>query len=229
MRMRSRIALALLSTAAFAGCETRPSTGVAGSSTASVRLANATGASLDVVTGSSVSTSNGNLGFGAHSSCIGVDPTTPNLTVRTTGTTTALPGFSLSLATGGKYIVIAYLDAAGATQFATFSTTEFVPNAGQSGLRVFNAATGTNFDVYVTAPGAALGVSSAINVSFPGSTNFLGVTGGTVQVRLTTSGSQTVVLDAGNQTLATGQNYFLVIAPPAIGTSQLRSFLVTAC
>ena len=229
MKVRTRLALTLLSTAALAACESRPSTGVAGGSTASVRFVNATGATLDVVSGSSVSANNGNLGFGTHSTCLGVDATTPNLTVRASGTTTALPGFSLSLATGGRYIVIAYLDRAGTTQFTTFSTTDFVPVSGQSGLRVFDAATGTSFDVYVTAPGADLGVSSAINLSFAGSTNFLGVNGGTVQVRLTPPSSQTVVLDAGNQTLAAGQDYILVIAPAATFTTTLRSFLVTAC
>ena len=37
-------------------------------------------------------------------------------------------------------------------------------------------------------------------------------------MRLTPPGSQTVVLDAGNQTLAAGQNYILVVAPPETGT-----------
>jgi len=230
MRVRTRLAIALLSTVVLAACETRTSTGVAGGSSATVRLVNATGASLDVVSGSSVSANNGNLGFGAHSSCIGVDATNPNLTVRTTGTTTSLSGFSLSLATGGKYIVIAYVDGAGTTQFATFTTTDFVPSSGQSGLRVFDAATGTaTFDVHLTAPGDTLGVASAINLAFASSTNFLGVAGGTVQVRLTTSGSRTVVLDAGNQSLTAAQNYILVIGPPASGTTVLRSFLATAC
>jgi len=50
-----------------------------------------------------------------------------------------------------------------------------------------------------------------------------------VQVRLTTSGSRTVVLDAGNQSLTAAQNYILVIGPPASGTTVLRSFLATAC
>jgi hypothetical protein len=39
----------------------------------------------------------------------------------------------------------------------------------------------------------------------------------------------TVLLDLGAQTLVAGQNATLVIAPPAIGSTTLRAFLVPAC
>ncbi|MDQ2665760.1 MAG: DUF4397 domain-containing protein [Gemmatimonadota bacterium] len=230
MKVGTRIARIVLSTVALAACETRPSTGIAGGSTATLRFINATATNIDVVSGSSVLTNNGNLGFGEHSSCVGLDAANPNVSVRATGTTTALTGFSPTVAVGGKYLVIAYRDAAGTTQFANFTSNGFTPNSGQSGLRVFDAATGSNnFDVYLTAPGAALSVASATNLSFANSTSFFGVDASTVQLRLTTSGSQTVVFNAGSQTLTAGQDYILVIAPPVSGSSELRSFLVMAC
>lgn len=230
MFVPTRTVLVLLATAAFAACETRPSTGLAGGSTASVRFVNATPNSLDIATNGSVSASNRDIGSGASSGCIGVDAASANLTVRSTGTTTALPGFTPLFSATGRFIVVAYLDAAGTTQFATFASDTFTPTSGQGGLRVFDAARGTGtFDVYLSPPGAAPGTPSATNLSFGGGTSFFNVDPASTQVTLTTAGSRSAVFNAGVQSVTAGQNYILVIAPPATGSAGLRSFLVSAC
>ena len=221
----------VLCTAALAACDTGvTSTGYAGGAGATVRLVNATAASLDLAVSGSVAPGNGGLAFGAASICTPIEAGSPNLTVRATGTATALAGFSPAFAAANKYVVVAFADANGLTQFTTFATTTFTPASGQSGLKVVDAAPGTgNYDVYATLPGTALGPSSATNLSFGSSTNFFNVDPGTVQVRLTNAGTQTVVFTAGSQSLSAGRNYALVIGPPATGTSEFRSFLVLSC
>jgi hypothetical protein len=83
--------------------------------------------------------------------------------------------------------------------------------------------------VYVTAPGAALGTTSATGIGFGTTSGLINVAAGTQQIRFTTTGTQTVAINAGSLTFTAGQNAVLVIAPPAPGTTALRTFLVAAC
>ena len=230
MMVRTRAVMLALCTLALVACDTRPSTGVGGGVTATVRFVNATGTSLDVALNGSVGSANGNLGYGTSSSCISVDVSSSDMSIRATGTTTALPGFTPSFAAGERYIVVAYPDANGTPQFTTLQSTGFTPASGQGGLRVFDGAAGSSvFDVYVTTPGFTLGSPNATNLSFGSSTPFFNAEAGTQQVRLTNSGSQTVVFNAGSLTITAGHNSILVIAPAAPGSTVLRSFLVPAC
>src|SRR5206468_11212009 len=99
----------------------------------------------------------------------------------------------------------------------------FTPTTGQGGLRVFNATTGTTgFDVFVTAAGAALGTATVANVLTGTSSAFVSVPAGSPQIRLASTGSTTVLLDLGAQTVTAGQNATLVIAPPATGSTAPR-------
>src|SRR5207253_6142291 len=101
----------------------------------------------------------------------------------------------------------------------------------RAGLRTFNATSiATGFNVYVTAPGASL-VSATISNVLPGiaSAAFVSVPAGPSQVRLTATGSTTVLLDFGTQTFTAGQNAMLIIAPPAAGATAPRAFLLPAC
>lgn len=232
MRVPSTRRTALLFTAALAACDTQAtSTGyAAGGASAAVRVANATTASFDVASSGLVAPGNGGIVFGAASTCTATDAGAPDLTVRVSGTGTALAGFSPAFAAANRYIVIAYANGSGPTQFTTLATSAFTPVSGQAGLKVVDAAPGTGiFDVYVTPAGAALDSVRATNLSFGGNTNFFNVVAGTVQLRLTTGGTQTVVFTAGNESLSAGRNYVLVIGPPTTGTSALRSFLVAGC
>jgi hypothetical protein len=232
MQVRSlAIGMAMLPMLALAACDSDSSVGTVGTSNnATVRFINATSTSLDIANAGTVATGNGALSFGTASTCMIVDATNSNLAVRQTGTSTALTGFTPSFQAGGNYTVIAYPGVGGVAQFATVSNA-FTPSAGQGGLRVFNAAgAGTNYDVYVTAPGAALGTSNVNNVGFGAGSSYFNVSGTTAQqVRITNAGSQAVVLDVGNQTFTSGANTTLVIAPSIAGSVTPRAFLVQGC
>jgi len=195
---------------------------------ANIRLANATASALDFVQGTAALTGGSNLAFGTSSTCSSVNAATPNLSVRVNGTTTALPGFTPTLTAGTSYTVIAYPSGA-TTAFATL-TNIFTPTAGQAGLRVFNASGfPAAFDAFVTTSGAPLGTATVSNVLNAGNSAFVSVPAGSQQIRLTATGTTVVLLDMGSQTLTAGQNYTLVIAPPASGQTAPRAFLVAGC
>lgn len=227
---RSVRALALLLCVILAACGDTGSRmlGVAGSGEgATVRLVNATGISLDLATDGVVTTGNRNLAPGTSVGCFQVlDPSAPGLSVRQTGTTADLAGFSPIFTEGGSYTVIAYPGAAGVVQFATL-TNGFVLNggAGTSVLRVFDAAPNLGtVDVYVTAPGAALGTASALSLGNGSTSNFFVASSGANQLRLTTPLTTNVVFDSGTFTLDAGQSYTLIVsgATPS-------AFLITGC
>jgi hypothetical protein len=158
-----------------------------------------------------------------------VNAATPALSVTPGASTTPLTGFAPTLSAGHPFTFVALPGAAGAVQFATVE--QAIPAAGQAQLRAFNAtAQPTGFDVYVTPTGAALGAATIVNVGAgAASTSFVNVPVGPSQIRITATGSQTVLLDLGTQTFTAGQNSMLVVAPPASGASSLRAFLVPGC
>jgi hypothetical protein len=195
---------------------------------ANIRLANATASALDFVQGTAAVTGGSNLAFGTSSACASVNAATPNLSVRTTGTTTALPGYAPTLQAGTSFTSIAYPSGANVA-FATLTNT-FTPTAGQAGLRVFNGSgLPAAFDVFVTVSGGPLGTATLSNVLNAGNSAFVSVPSGSQQIRLTATGLTVVLLDMGAQTLTAGQNYTLVIAPPATGQTAPRAFLVVGC
>ena len=212
--------------------------GVAGGGTnpdslinARIRFVNATSTSFDVATGGNVATGNGPLGFAAASTCISTNAATPNVAVRIAGTTNVVPGFTTAYQSGVSYTVIAYTGANGATQFATIADT-YTPASGQTAFRAFNAGSASSsYDVYVTATNASLTTTPpTFSAATAGSNSgFIDVsTTSPQQVRVTTAGSKTVLLDLGNVAFVAGQGVTLVLAPPMTGTVP-RSFLVATC
>jgi len=196
---------------------------------ATVRFVNATGTNYDLALNGAVGTGNGNLGFGGGTSCLTLNAATPGLAIRNAGTTTTVSGFTPNFQAGGNYTVVAVPGPNNTTQFVTLSGTN-TPGSGQSGVRVLNAAQGFgNFDVYVTAPGGALGTANASNVGTGASSNWFNVGSGTNQVRFATAGTQNVAFNWGNQSFTAGQNATIVIAPPATGSTTLRAFTITGC
>jgi hypothetical protein len=68
------------------------------------------------------------------------------------------------------------------------------PAAGQARIRVVHGAPSVGaVDVYVTAPGAALGAPTLTNVPFKGFSGYLAVPAGTYQVRVTPTGVPAIV------------------------------------
>ena len=196
---------------------------------ATVRLVNASDSTLNLLQNAVALTGSTNLGFGTGSACSSVNAQTPALTV-TAGSSTALAGFAPTLTAGHSFSLVAYPITSAGVQFATLSN-EFTPSTGQTGLRVFNATSGTtSYDVYVTAAGAPLAAPTVSNVTVGGSGSaFVSVPAGTQEIRVTTAGSTSVLVDLTSQTLNAGQNITVVIAPPAKGTTTLRAFLAAGC
>jgi hypothetical protein len=228
MQHRLLVTLSLLSLGTLAACGDDDSTGIVGNAT--VRFANATNSSVDIVTGSTVATGNGAIVFGASGTCTVVDALQPDVDIRLAGTTNSLSAtFHPTLTVGNSYVIVAYPGFSGITQFATISTS-LAPAAGQAGLRVVNLAAGSGaFDVFVSAPGAALGTASATGIGFGVTSGLINVTPGSQLIRLTNTGTQTVAINAGNQTFTAGQTTVLIVAPPATGTTALRNFIATGC
>ena len=196
---------------------------------ATVRLVNATASALNLLQNGAALTGASNLAFGASSACSSVSASTPALSVTQAGSATALAGFAPTLTAGNSFNIVAFPGAGGAVQFITLGNA-FTPATSQTGLRVFNATTGTTgLDVFVTASGAALGTATVSNVLPGAASAFVSVPAGSSQIRLTSTGATTVLLDLGSQTLPAVQNMTLIIAPPAAGSTVPQAFLVAGC
>ena len=199
--------------------------------TASVQFVNASGQSLDFLQNNQFLTSGQNVGFGAASSCAtNVSTSSPNLLVRNTGSSTNIAGFSPNFIGGGRYTVVV-TGTPGNLQFTTLQNTYPSLSSSQAGLRIINTSGLTGgYDVFVTAPGAALpATSNASNVTTGNSSNFFVIPSGTQQIRFTTTGSQTVTLSPDNMTLTAGRNYVGVLAAPLAGQTTPRFFLTQLC
>jgi uncharacterized protein DUF4382 len=194
-----------------------------------VRLANATDNPLTLLENGAALAGAASIAFGASSACSSVNAATPALTITQGSSNTPVAGFATTLAAGHPFTFVAYPGAGGVAQFATIE--QAVPVAGQAQLTAFNAtAQATGFDVYVTPSGAALTTPTIANVGAGSSSgSFVTLPVGVSQVRITTAGGTTVLLDLGSQTFVSGQNAMLVIAPPASGSTTLRAFLVPGC
>ena len=204
-----------VSLAALAACGVGKLTSAqAGSgNAATVRFVNASGATLDLAAGGVVPPGNVGIAPGNGVGCFTVaDAAAPGLTVRQSGTSADLSGFAPQLVAGLRYTLVAYPAAAGSIQFVVVPAGALVA-AGRSALRVVQASSALGpVDVHITAPGAALGAPVAAGLGFGGVSATFDVAAGAQQVRLTNSGTTTVVFDAGPQTLATGVGYSLVVS-----------------
>jgi hypothetical protein len=196
---------------------------------ATVRLINATGTALNLLSNGTALTGGSNIAFGTASTCSSIPVTGSALTVTQAGSTTALTGFAPTLTAGSSTSYVAYTNATGGVSFATLGNS-YTPTSGQAGFRVFNATTATTgYDAFVTLLNAALGTATTTNVLSGTASSFTSVPAGSQQIRITSTGGTSVLLDLGAQTLTAGQNYTLVIAPPASGSTTPRAFLVQGC
>jgi len=226
MLQRSRAIAALLPLLILAGACDNNNDNVTGvGSTATVRFINATGTNIDVSNGGTIATGNGNLAFGTSSTCMTVNTTGTGLGFNQAGTSTAIPGFTQNFTANGNYTVVAYPSSTG-TQFLTINNTGSTPNAGQAGLRIVNATSGSG-NLVALGNGTALGTGTG--VGFGTSGTFMNVNAGSQAITFNTGTGTATVANAGNVTFTAGQNYTIIVAPPATGSTTLRTFVVTGC
>ena len=195
-----------------------------GPTNTTVRFINATNSSIDVRTGGAVGTGNGNIGFGGNSSCMTVNNSQPGIVFNQAGTNTAIAGFTPAFVAGGNYSVIAFTNGT-TTQFVTIDNAGFTPTAGQAGLRIFNAASGSG-NIVALANGTALGTAGVGVVT---ASPFINVTAGLQAITFNTGAGTATIANAGTLNFTAGQNYTLIVAPAAAGSTTLRTFLVSGC
>jgi hypothetical protein len=219
MSLRSLAAFAL-SCFTLAGCGAGSGLlGTAGNGdAATVRFVNASAATLDVATNGVVIPANAALAPGAGTACFAVaDPLAPGLSVRQAGSGTDLSGFVTTFANGGHYTLVAFPGVNGAVQFISLPNTS-LPAPDRSELRVLNASSGLGaVDVHVTPVGATLGTPNISGIAFGSATGTFDVAAGTMQVRLTSTGSTNVVFDAGSRLLDAGRSYTLIVSSATAG------------
>jgi hypothetical protein len=201
-------------------------------SSATVRVANATDLSIDVARGNaSLGAGNAALGFGRASTCISTASASPDVVVRASGSVTPLAILSTPLLVGRSYTVVAFTDATNAVQLVSVER-GFAPASGQAGLAVVNTTLGVAYDVFVTAPGASLaGVTPTVaNVGTGLASSVVNVDATSPQqLRIAQNGAAVADLDLGNETFVPGQSMTLVIAQPAGQSLAVRAFLVAEC
>ena len=221
MRYRGLAFLAALPLAVVVGCSdsTKPD------DAATVRFINATSTNIDVMNAGVVGSGNGNITFGGSSSCMLVSTKADNLDFVRAGTSTAIPGFTQDLSEGGNFTVVAFTSGSN-TSFATISNGDFTASSGQAGLRIFNAASGSG---NLVAMSGTTVLGSGTSVAFGSAGAFMSVPSGAQVIAFNTGTGTSTVAVTGSLTLTAGQNYTLVVAPPASGSSSLTTFLVSGC
>jgi Domain of unknown function (DUF4397) len=216
------VAIIPLAFAAACGDKENGTIIVPGGTIASVRFVNATNLPIAITNNGSLVTSSNGLLFGGQSSCMTIDASGTNPLVLTNASTNlTLTGFTPAFTPGGTFMVVAFPDANGTTQFATLSNA-FTPTSGSAAIRIFNAAPGSG-TVTLMGNGTALGTG----VSFGNAGAFVIVPSGTEAV--TINNGSTVLVNAGTLNFTPGTLTTLVIGPAANGTTTLRSFTATGC
>jgi hypothetical protein len=127
---------------------------------------------------------------------------THTFSVTATGAITTLTQANFNLAGEASYTLIAF-GPVEAPALLLLSDDTISPSSGRFLMRVANAAAGAaTFDVYVTAPGAALDTlaPNLSSIAYGGSTGFLQLSSGTLQMRLTQAGTKAVIYDSGART-----------------------------
>jgi len=161
--------------------------------------------SVDVLVDDAVALSN--VPYLGVSDYLEVPSGSRNLKVNAAGTATTVIDADADLAEDGDYTVIAS-GLASAIEPIVLVDDNSAPAAGNVRVRAIHGApSAPAVDIYVTAPGTDLDTETPVlvNVVFGQVADYLEAPAGTYQVRVTPTGSKTVVIDSGPLTLASGQ------------------------
>jgi len=130
-----------------------------------------------------------------------------NLKVNAAGTTTTVIDADVTLVDGTDYTVIAS-GLVAAIAPIVLEDDNSAPAAGTVKVRAIHGApSAPAVDIYVTAPGADLTAATPAltNVEFGDVADYIEAPAGDYQVRVTPTGTKTVVIDSGTLTLVSGQ------------------------
>jgi hypothetical protein len=136
-----------------------------------------------------------------------VEAGTRNVKVNAAGTATTVIDADVDLADGADYTVIAS-GLLAEIEPLVLEDDNAAPAAGNVKVRAIHGApSAPAVDVYVTAPGADITSAppAVTNVLFGAVSDYLEVPAGSYQVRVTPTGTKTVVIDSGTLALASGQ------------------------
>lgn len=134
-----------------------------------------------------------------------VDSGARKIEVRATGTSTDAISATPSFAANTDTTIIAANKLA-SIEPLVLQDDNSTPASGNVKVRlVHGAPSAPSVDIYVTAPGAALGTPTLANVPFKAVSQYLSVPAGSYEIRVTPAGSQTVVIDSGTVPLVAGQ------------------------
>lgn len=216
------IAAALAMVALVSGCK---SNGNAQNST-NMRTLNAVvdAEPLDILIDSDVKTSA--LAFGSTSSYVQFDSGTRDLQIRSTTAQTILSDKSVSFSSGANNTLLIYGKRASIqSQLITDDTT--TPSSGHFRIRVINLSSDAGpVDLYVTNGGIANSGAIIPAASFGTMTGAAEVTNGSLQVTLTTSGTQDVLFQSAAQNFSDNTTY-TIVALPSLGGKLLSAILLT--
>ena len=152
------------------------------------------------------------------SNYLGVPAGEQNLKVNAAGTATTVIDADLNLVDGTDYTVIAS-GLAEAIEPIVLQDDNSTPAAGNARVRAIHGAPGApSVDIYITAPGADLSTTIPLlaSVEFGDVADYIEAPAGDYQVRVTSAGTKTVVIDSGTLTLSSGQ-VRTAIAVDAVG------------
>jgi hypothetical protein len=193
------------------GVATLAATGC-GSSTASVRVLNASpgeGSITASVGGTSVAS---NLAYATASGYASVTSGSETLEVSPSSSSTSIVNESISLESSTSYtVMIANYSTSVASVVLTDNNS--APASGDMNLRIIQAAPSLpTADVYVVAPGTSLASVSPTmsSLSFESASSYLPLTAGSYEIYFTPPGQKTSYIDSGPLTFSAGQVRSLV-------------------
>ncbi len=213
-------AAALFAASAFglAGC------GSSGSAQLRALHASPDAPNVDIsVNGTSVAT---NVPYESATSYLKIKEGKTEVQVYPTGTTTAVLDYTFTAKNKSYYTFLAANKVA-SIQSLLFTDDNSAPPAGDFNLRLIHGAPSAgNVDIYITAPGAALGTPTLSNVAFAAASGYLSEPAGSYEVRITPTGTQTVVIDTGALTFAAGQVRTAVALDPVNETGPFQAVVL---
>jgi hypothetical protein len=157
-----------------------------------------------VVNGATVAT---NVAYKSASAYLSVPAGATAIQVRPAGTATNVIDAKVPVAKKTDYTVLA-TNFVASIQPLVLTDDNTAPAAGKVKVRlVHGAPSAPPVDIYVTAPGADItsATPTLTNVAFKAASGYLSVDAGSYQVRITPTGTKTVVIDSGTLVLSAGQ------------------------